>query len=232
LVDIPGEDAGLVPDPDWKRRTVRETWTTGNTYNLAIGQGDLLATPLHMANALAVVANGGTLFNPQVIHHIEDADKNVIRAFEPSISHTLSIDAAVWQVVREGLDLAVSEGGTGSRAVLDEIGVNVAGKTGTAEYCDQIAFEAGRCDVEDYETLPTHAWFIAYAPAEAPEIVVSVWVYDGGEGSVQAAPVAREIMDFYFRRERGLFDVEAEEEGETAPPAEGTPDPLPPGDTP
>jgi penicillin-binding protein 2 len=224
----------LVPDPDWKRRTVRETWTTGNTYNLAIGQGDLLATPLHMANALAVVANGGTLLNPQVVHHIEDAEQNVIRPFEPSISHTLAVDAAVWQVVQEGLDLTVSESGTGNRAVLDEIGVNVAGKTGTAEYCDQIAFEAGRCDVEDYETLPTHAWFMAYASSETPEIVIAVWIYDGGEGSVQAAPVAREVLEFYFRRKLGLFDVGGEEEaGDEAPaPETATPEPLPPGDTP
>lgn len=234
LIDIPGEDGGLVPDPDWKRRTVRETWTTGNTYNLAIGQGDLLATPLHMANALAVVANGGTLLNPQVVHHIEDAEQNVIRPFEPSISHTLAVDAAVWQVVQEGLDLTVSESGTGNRAVLDEIGVNVAGKTGTAEYCDQIAFEAGRCDVEDYETLPTHAWFMAYASSETPEIVIAVWIYDGGEGSVQAAPVAREVLEFYFRRKLGLFDVGGEEEaGDEAPaPETATPEPLPPGDTP
>jgi penicillin-binding protein 2 len=205
-----------------------------------------------MANALAVVANGGTLLNPQVIHHIEDADQNVIQPFEPSISHTLAIDAAVWQVVREGLDLAVSETGTGSRAVLDDIGINVAGKTGTAEYCDEIAFEAGRCDVEEEETLPTHAWFMAYAPVEAPEIVVAVWIYDGGEGSTQAAPVAREVLEFYFRRALGLFDVAEEGVEEPAPqnaapdepapdePAPdaaapeqpATPEPLPPGDTP
>jgi penicillin-binding protein 2 len=217
-LDVPGEAGGLVPSPQWKRQTYQETWTTGNTYNFAIGQGDLLVTPLQMANALAVVANGGTLYTPQVIHHIEDVEGNVIRDFQPVVSHTLQIDQAVWQVVREGLDLAVSETGTGNRALLDDIGVNLAGKTGTAEYCDDIALEAGRCDVAEGETLPTHAWFMAYGPVEAPEVVVAVWVYDGGEGSVRAAPVAKDILEFYFRRKLGLLDAEeASEEGEVAP---------------
>ncbi len=104
---------------------------------------------------------------------------------------------AVWQTVREGLDQAVSETGTGSRAQLEDLGVNLAGKTGTAEYCDDIG-EAGRCDVEADETLPTHAWFMAYGPFEAPEVVVLVWIYDGGEGSVTAAPVAKQIPGLLF----------------------------------
>ncbi|MGC9350016.1 MAG: penicillin-binding protein 2 [Anaerolineae bacterium] len=214
-IDLPGEMAGLVPTPQWKRQFWQETWTTGNTYNLAIGQGDLLVTPLQMANALAVVANGGALYQPHVVHHVEDVDQNLIRPFTPVVSHTMQIDQSVWQVVREGLDLAVSEDGTGHRAVLDDIGVNVAGKTGTAEYCDDIAYEAGWCDVAEGETLPTHAWFMAYGPVEAPEVVVAVWIYDGGEGSVTAAPVARDVLDFYFRRKLGLLGVEEVEDAES-----------------
>ncbi|MDF1514973.1 MAG: penicillin-binding protein 2 [Anaerolineae bacterium] len=216
-IDIPGEAAGLVPTPLWKRQQYQETWTTGNTYNLSIGQGDMLATPLQMANALAVVANGGVLYKPQFVHHIEDAEHNTIKAWSPVVSSTLDIDETVWQIVREGLDLAVSESGTGSRALLDELGINVAGKTGTAEYCDDIALKAGRCDVAEGQTLPTHAWFMAYAPAEAPEIVVVVWVYDGGEGSVVAAPVVREVMQFYFQRNLGLLGDEAPPDSETLP---------------
>jgi penicillin-binding protein 2 len=219
-LDIPGEASGLVPTPQWKRQNYQETWTTGNTYNFSIGQGDLLATPLQMANALAAVANGGTLYIPQLVQQVQDADGNAIRSFASAVSHTLQVDQTVWQVVQEGLDLAVSETGTGDRALLDEIGVNLAGKTGTAEYCDDIALEAGRCDVGENETLPTHAWFMAYGPTEAPEIVVAVWIYDGGEGSATAAPVVKEILDFYFRRELGLFGIEDEEtqgEDEAAP---------------
>ncbi len=217
-IDIPGEAAGLVPTPAWKRKMYQETWTTGDTYITGIGQGNMLVTPLQMANAFAVVANGGTLYVPQIIHHVEDAEGNIIRPFSPIVSSTLNIAESVWQIVREGLDLAVSETGTGKRADLVELGINVAGKTGTAEYCDDIALKAGRCDVAEGKTLPTHAWFAAYAPFEAPEIVVVVWIYDGGEGSVAAAPVAKEIMEFYFRRKLGLPETP---EGETPP--EGTP---------
>ncbi|MGC9467279.1 MAG: penicillin-binding protein 2 [Anaerolineae bacterium] len=232
-LDLPGEAAGLVPTPRWKRERYQETWTTGNTYNLSIGQGDLLVTPLQMANALAVVANGGTLYQPQVIHHVEDAGGQIIQPFTPVVSQTLEIDQQVWEVVREGLDLAVSETGTGSRALLEDLEVNLAGKTGTAEYCDDIALKAGRCDVAEGETLPTHAWFMAYGPTEAPEIVAVAWIYDGGEGSVTAAPVVKEILDFYFRRQMGLLGVEEavpETEGidESVAPEASVPTPVEP----
>ena len=223
-IDIPGELSGLVPTPQWKRLTYQETWTTGNTYNFAIGQGDLLATPLQMASAMAIVANGGTLYQPQVIHHIADAEGNIIVPFTAKEIHRLDIAESIWQIVREGLDLAVSETGTGRYAQLEELGINVAGKTGTAEYCDDIALKAGRCDVAVGETLPTHAWFMSYAPVEAPEIVVLAWVYDGGEGSVISAPIAHDVMDSYFRRSRGLLEETTPEETteETVPP-ENTP---------
>ena len=143
---------------------------------------------------------------------------NITLSLTPAvISSTLEIDETVWQLVREGLDLAVSESGTGSRALLDDIGINVAGKTGTAEYCDDIALKAGRCDVAEGQTLPTHAWFMAYAPVQAPEIVVLAWVYDGGEGSVVAAPIVQDVMEFYFRRSLGLLGVEAAQEPEITP---------------
>jgi len=217
-IDIPGEASGLVPTPAWKRQVYQETWTTGDTYITAIGQGNLLATPLQIANTFAVVANGGTLYALQLVHHVADAEGNIIRPFTPKVIHTLDIAEPVWQIVREGIDLAVSETGTGRRADLPELGINVSGKTGTAEYCDDIAFKAGRCDVAPGQTLPVHAWFVSYAPSEAPEIVVTVWVYDGGEGSTRAAPVAHTIMDFYFRRSLGLLD---QPEGE--PTAEAIP---------
>ncbi len=213
-VDIPGELGGLVPTPKWKRQNYQETWTTGNTYNLAIGQGDLLVTPLQMANAMAIVANSGHIYQPRIIHHIADAEGNIIVPFQPNELSHLDVSESIWQIVKEGLDLAVSEDGTGNRAQLEDIGINVAGKTGTAEYCDDIALKAGLCDVAEGETLPTHAWFIAYAPAEAPEIVALTWVYNGGEGSVTAAPVVHDILDFYFRRALGLPEEgELESEG-------------------
>jgi len=220
-IDIPGEYGGLVPDPKWKRDFYQETWTTGDTYIMSIGQSYLQTTPLQIASAFAVVANGGTLYQPQLIHHISDAEGHTIVPFQPKIIRKLDVPESVWQIVREGLDLAVSPEGTGHRAQLEKLGINVAGKTGTAEYCDDIAYKAGRCDVEKHETLPTHAWFVAYAPFEAPEIVVAAWVYDGGEGGVTTAPISQKVMDFYFRRSLGLpLEDELPDEEETLPEGE------------
>jgi penicillin-binding protein 2 len=228
-IDIPGElDAGVideenkimfVPTPKWKRDRYQETWTTGDTYNMSIGQGFLNVTPLQMVNATAVVANGGTLYRPQVIHHITDPQGTVVQEFEPEVLQELPVDDAVWQMVREGMEGAVY-GGTAPNAQVE--GVRVAGKTGTAEYCDDLAIEAGLCPVPVGQTLPTHAWFTAYAPAEAPEIVVVAWLYNGGEGSTNAAPVAQKVLEFYFQRAMGLLEPEAPE-GEGAPPAGATP---------
>ncbi|MBN1488233.1 MAG: penicillin-binding protein 2 [Anaerolineae bacterium] len=217
-IDIPGEGAGLVPDSRWKRLNYRESWTTGDTYNMSIGQGFLLATPLQMANVMAVVANQGTLFQPQLIDHITDADGNMVVPFESKILKQLEVDASVWQIVQEGVDLAVSESGTGRYSLVE--GVNVAGKTGTAEYCDDMAYKAGLCDVEEHETLPTHAWFMAYAPVEAPEIAIAVWIYNGGEGSTMAAPAAQKVLDFYFKRASGQLDEENPDEEENPEAAE------------
>ena len=109
-------------------------------------------------------------------------------------------------MVREGLDIAVSETGTGNRALLDEeLGVNLAGKTGTAEYCDDIALKAGRCDVDEGDVLPTHAWFMAYGPFEAPEIVVCAIIENAGHGSEVAAPAVRHILKTYLDK-HGLIE--------------------------
>ncbi|HDQ34956.1 MAG TPA: penicillin-binding protein 2 [Chloroflexi bacterium] len=202
-IDIPGEARGLVPTARWKRLNYQETWTTGDTYNLSIGQGFLLATPLQMLNSLNAIANGGTLYQPQLIHHITDANGLTVRDYTPQVIGTLDVDASVIQLVREGLYLAVADG-TASRARLEN--VTVAGKTGTAEYCDDIAIANALCPVPEGRTLPSHAWFMAYAPYEAPEIAVIAWVYNGGEGSTVAAPIAQEVMQFYFDRQAGLLE--------------------------
>ena len=206
-IDIPGEweyDVS-VPDERWKREVYQESWTTGDTYNMAIGQGFLAVSPLQMTSSMAAVANGGTLYRPQLIHQITDPEGNIIRPFESQVLRELEVDDAVWSIVREGLEKAVNAG-TATDAQVE--GVSVAGKTGTAEYCDNLAQEAGLCPVPEGQTLPTHAWFMAYAPADTPEIVVTAWVYNGGEGSEVAAPIAQQIMEFYFRRAAGELPAE------------------------
>ncbi len=203
-IDLYGESAGLVPDDRWKRLVYQETWSTGDTYNLSIGQGFLTTTPIQMANVVAAIANGGTLYRPQLIHHIVDAEGNLIRGFQPEVIRELELSPEVIATVRTGLELAVSEG-TAWRTRLD--GIRVAGKTGSAEYCDDLAIKAGLCPVAPGQTLPTHAWFVGYAPAEAPELAIAVWVYNGGEGSSVAVPIAKEVFQYYFDRQAGKLAI-------------------------
>lgn len=186
-IDLPGEAPGLVPSRDWKRLNYSESWVLGDTYNMAIGQGFVLATPLQMANVAAAVANGGTLYQPQVIREVVSADGEVIVPFEPKVIRTLSLEPDVIETVREGMRAAVSWG-TGHRAGLKTIAV--AGKTGTAEF-------PGPRDEEGH--LPTHAWFISFAPYENPQLAMAIFIYDGGEGALACAPLAREIYSYYFQ---------------------------------
>lgn len=193
-IELPQEVPGLVPDPTWKRLNYGENWSTGDTYNLAIGQGFLQVTPLQMLNIMAATANGGTLYRPQIVHHITDVDGNVVRPFRPEIIRTLPISSTYWTLIQQGLEGAVAYGtATGAQVP----GVRIAGKTGTAQFCDDIAREMGIC--AEGLAQPTHAWFMAFAPVEAPEIALIVFIYNGGEGSSVAVPVAQDILEWYFQ---------------------------------
>lgn len=185
-IDLTGEAKGLVPDQTWKRKTIGDIWTTGDTYNMAIGQGYVLATPLQVANYTAVVANGGTLYKPQLVHAVTDADGRIVRMIEPQVLRQVPIDSQNFAVVREGMRNAVTRG-TAVRANLAD--VTVAAKTGTAEFYGP--------KINGH--LPTHAWFTAFAPYENPQVVVTVFIAGGGEGSEVAAPVVADILRTYFR---------------------------------
>ncbi len=200
-VDLPGEAAGLVPTPTWKRQALGETWVTGDTYNLAIGQGFLTVTPLQMANVTAAVANGGTLYRPQLVYQVQDAEGNVIKGFRPEVLRHVPVDPDNLAIVREGMRGAVAwPDGTASFAGLPT-SVAVAGKTGTAEYCDPLP-DLSDCRRNENGYLVTHAWFTAFAPYENPEIVLLVFVHGNGrevlEGSKVAAPIAAEILRYWF----------------------------------
>jgi penicillin-binding protein 2 len=196
-VDLIGESAGFVPDPIWKRRFTTELWTLGDTYNMSIGQGYLTATPLQVLNSYAAIANDGVLMAPQIVKQVADADGNLVQKFTPRALRTIPIDFANLQVVREGLDACVNaETGTGVAAQVP--GVRVVGKTGTAEYCDDMAQKDGDCLYPDL--IPTHAWFAAYAPLDDPQIAVVVFIYNGGEGSATALPVAQKMLHYWFEQ--------------------------------
>jgi penicillin-binding protein 2 len=200
-VELPYEVGGLVPTADWKRLTYGESWSIGDTYNLSIGQGFLTVTPLQMLNAVNVLANEGTLYRPRIVHHVTDSEGNVTQPFEPEIIRTLPISQENWSLIQQGMEGAVAYG-TAQRTQIE--GLQVAGKTGTAQFCDDIMCGVG------YQQ-PEHAWFAAYASlegAEEPEVSVIVFLYNGGEGTVASVPVAHDILEHYF----GLDEVDETDE--------------------
>jgi penicillin-binding protein 2 len=201
-IDIPGEVEGLVPTDQWKRQLYAETWTTGDSYNMSIGQGYLLATPLQVLASFVPVANGGTLYQPQIVYQVRDANGNLQRDFTPKVIRQLSVDAEDMVTVEQGLWAVVNAPrGTAPNSRVE--GIEVAGKTGTAEYCDVYEKEDAPgeydCRRNDKGFLPTHAWYVGYAPFEKPEIAVVAFVYDGGEGSGTTVPIVQAILQAYFK---------------------------------
>ncbi len=297
-IELPGELAGRMPDAQWKRRNYGESWSTGDTYNAAFGQGYVTVTPLQLLSAVATIANGGTLWQPQIIMNLQDANGNILQKFDPHVDRTVvprpdqdvvlllqedmliqgqnsiactcetdsewydedlcakklqtnrsqydrdpnpdddvkdwvkytvnipynyTFNAGVcdplefdslnresetvtnhkylppfatdWSIgwVQRGMREAVLVG-TASLAALPY--VNVAGKTGTAEYCDDIASSLRLCVPGQW---PAHAWYVGYAPYENPEIIAIAFVYNGGEGSGVAAPVIQDVLNAYFK---------------------------------
>lgn len=204
-IDLPGEVGAVIPDDQWKRQLYAESWTTGDSYNMSIGQGFMLSTPLQVLVSAAAIANGGTVYAPQVVYQVRDAEGGLQRDFAPRIVRELPASADDIRVVQEGMWLAVN-GARGTALDSQIPGITVAGKTGTAEFCEIIEKEDNPdekdCRRDEEENLPTHAWYVAYAPYEDPEIAVVTFVYDGGEGSAAALPVAKSVMESYFNEIR------------------------------
>lgn len=181
-LNLAGEQDGLVPDPDWKRGAKGERWYVGDTYNISIGQGDMIVTPLQMAAATAAVANGGVLLRPRVVRGIGGQNLQALTLTEPEIIRKEIAAKESLNLVKEGMrELVLS----GSARMLQDLPVAAAGKTGTAQFGQE-----GR----------THAWFTVFAPYENPEIVLTVLVEGTQEGSLVAVPIAREILKWYFSR--------------------------------
>ena len=192
-IELPGELSGLIPNSDWKRINIGENWSTGDTYISSIGQGYVLATPLQVINSFTPFMNNGSLIKPTIIREILDGENNVIKNFDTKIIHQTPIKQEILDKVSQGL-LEVMTNGTGDKLPPIE-GITIAGKTGTAEYCDNIAQQEDRCK---FGAWPAHAWFVGYGPFEAPEIAVVAFVYSGEEGSTVAGPIVMEILEAYF----------------------------------
>jgi penicillin-binding protein 2 len=185
-VDLPDEAEGTIPDPDWKKSELGEEWTIGDTYNFAIGQGFVATTPLQMVRVTAAIANGGDVMVPRVVREVVDPTGKPIFPFVPQVDHHLPISDDNLAIFREGMRQAVSWGTASTAAVS---GVQVAGKTGTAEFGPDLG--GG--------TYESHAWFTGFAPAEDPEVAVVVFLQQGN-GAKNAAPLAGRILDYYFHR--------------------------------
>jgi penicillin-binding protein 2 len=168
---------------------------------MSIGQGFVLATPLQMLNAAATVANGGTLYRPQIVREITDGKGTIVQAFAPDVIRHLPVSAKNIDIVRQGMRAVVAGAGATAWAI-DVPGIAVAGKTGTAEFFID-RNQDGIPDRDRKGNLPTHAWFLAFAPYENPEIALVVFVFGGGEGSATAVPIANDILNYYFSQGRG-----------------------------
>lgn len=165
-VDLPGEATGLVPTPEWKEQVKGEAWFLGNTYHMAIGQGDLLATPLQVNLVTSVVGNGGKLCSPRLVGRSDCKSLNVGRK-------TLA-------EIKDGMIGACSTGGTAYPFF---------------DFTPQVACKTGTAETEEKDK--THAWFTAFMPADDPQLTVTVIVEKAGEGSVVAAPIAKEVFKYW-----------------------------------
>jgi penicillin-binding protein 2 len=200
-IDLPSEQNGRIPSPEWKKEFNKnnpayQAWYPGDTVNMAIGQGDILTTPLQMAYAYAGLANGGKFVKPHLMQKLEDEDGKVVKQTQPETVAEVQLDPNNTSFVTQALTGVVQGKGTAAATFggFPVQMVPVAGKTGTSEI-------AGK--------QPT-AWFVCFAPANDPQYVVAVAIEQGGHGGESAAPVARRILE-------GLFDIPPAGEVQSSP---------------
>ena len=224
-IDLPGEATGVLPSPEWKRHRFKkpeqQRWYAGETISVGIGQGYNAYTPLQLANALAALVNQGRLFRPHVVKYVVDSRTGERRAVEPEPLREIPLRDAHLKAVLDAM-VDVNRTGTGKRA-FKGAPYTVGGKTGTA----QVFSLRGQRYVEGRvrERLRDHSWFVAYAPAENPKIALAVLVENGGFGAQSAAPIARQVIDYYLLDQRAGAPAAEDEEG--AESAEGGGDELP-----
>ena len=191
-IDIPGEKPGLVPDPAWKMQYYNNDpllgkWYLGDTYHMGIGQGDLLVTPLQVAEWTAVVANGGVGYVPEIGQKAVDQQGKTVWQNQPKVLVSNIASSSVFQIVQEGMRQTVT---AGTAKPLNSLPITSAGKTGTSQF-------------DGSNPSATHAWFTAYAPYEDPQIVITVLVEAGGEGNAVAEPVVKDALAWWAKNRMG-----------------------------
>ncbi|MBB5191304.1 penicillin-binding protein 2 [Silvimonas terrae] len=197
-IDIDGEQSGVLPSQEWKRKRFRtpatQKWYAGETVSIGIGQGYNAYTPLQMAHATAAIANSGVMFHPHLVQYIVDGTNGNKTVVEPKPERVLPWKPANIAVVQHAMEGVIKEG-TGAKAFAGA-GYTAAGKTGTAQV---FSLKGGKYSESGTKAhLRDHAWFIAYAPTDHPKIALAVLVENGGWGAAAAAPIARQVLDYYL----------------------------------
>jgi penicillin-binding protein 2 len=195
-IDLDGEMAGVLPSPAWKKKRFKQPWWPGETVIAGIGQGYNLTTPMQLAVATMAVANNGTVYKPQILRAWSDPASGRLHYAAPQVLRQLKLDPEHLRVVKDAMVAVTQPGGTASAAAAGAPYL-IAGKTGTAQVIgikQSERYDESRVALRNRD----HALFIAFAPAEAPRIVVAVMVENGGHGGSTAAPMAREVMDYWL----------------------------------
>lgn len=214
-IDISGEVSGLLPSREWKQRRFDQRWFVGDTISIGIGQGYNLVTPLQLASATAILANGGRVFTPHLVQHIQNSQSNELKTVEPHAVAEARLQPRHLDLVQNAMVDVTRPGGTAAWAG-SGAKYAFAGKTGTAQV---IGMRGQKYDKDLVaERHRDHALFIAFAPAEAPKIALAVIVENAGHGGSIAAPIARKMIDYY------LLGVEPKTSAPRSPSRETTGD--------
>lgn len=195
-IDILGEVSGLLPSPDWKMRRHKQQWYVGDTISVGIGQGYNLTTPLQLAFSTSILANKGKAFQPFLVKRITNDQTGLVQNKQKTLLYTVNHKQENMDLVRRALVDVTQPGGTAANAAAGAT-YTFAGKTGTSQV---IGIKQGERYKEDliHERHRDHAMFIAYAPAENPQIALSIIVENGGHGGATAAPIARQVFDYFL----------------------------------
>ncbi|HEU5099019.1 MAG TPA: penicillin-binding transpeptidase domain-containing protein [Roseiflexaceae bacterium] len=199
-IRLVGEQPGLVPTPAWKQKVLLQAWTTGDLYNAAIGQGNLEVTPLQLVTGAVAVANNGYLYQPQIVKAITDSSGKLVQEIQPVLANRVPVNPDKFAVVRDGMRRSVTEGP--NIAARDPCsGLQIAGKTGTAEFGPLIELPP----LDGKQRAPirqSHSWFVGFAPYDNPQIEVLALVEGSGDMSDGSAtitvPAVTQIMQAYF----------------------------------
>jgi penicillin-binding protein 2 len=202
-IDLEGEKPGLLPSPAWKRRRFGKPWLPGDTIAISIGQGYLGVTPIQMLGLISAFANGGIRYRPYIVSGWETPEGRILKKNRPQVLNRIPVSRQAFESVRAGLWGVVNKkDGTGSKAQIP--GFGVSGKTGTA----QVVRSKELSDLEE-EDIPykfrDHAWFVAFAPYDNPQIALVVMVEHGGHGGSACAPLARDLIKTFFEN-RGIAE--------------------------